>query len=103
MGDLYALPAPADTFSDADFFHLDNPQVYQQLRALALDLMDAGHSHYSIKGLFEVLRWKAALRTTGKTYKLNNNLTPFYARLLMHNEPRLAGFFHTRQSNGVNT
>jgi hypothetical protein len=90
------LPPPEDTFSDADFFHLENPQVYVELRSLALGLVDAGHSFYSIKGLFEVLRFKHAIKTTGKPYKINNNLTPFYARLLMANEPRLVGFFKIR-------
>jgi len=79
-------------------FHLNNPNVSLELRRLALGLLDAGHRHYSIKGLFEVLRFNTALKTTGKPYKLNNNLTPFYARLLMENEPRLVGFFHTRES-----
>tara|TARA_R110000824_G_scaffold385724_1_gene580025 strand:- start:759 stop:1130 length:372 start_codon:yes stop_codon:yes gene_type:complete len=79
-------------------FHRNNPNVSLELRRLALGLVDAGHRHYSIKGLFEVLRFNAALRTTGKPYKLNNNLTPFYARLLMNCEPMLAGFFHTRRS-----
>ena len=82
-------------------FHRNNPQVALQLRRLALELVDAGHRHYSIKGLFEVLRFNAALKTDGKPYKLNNNLTPFYARLLMETEPRLEGFFHTRKAKGA--
>tara|TARA_R110000823_G_scaffold63344_2_gene149352 strand:+ start:91 stop:381 length:291 start_codon:yes stop_codon:yes gene_type:complete len=92
------LPTPQDTFSDADFFHMENPQVYVELRKLALSLADAGHRCWSIKGLFEMLRYYSALKTTGKPYKLNNNLTPFYARLLMKNEPRLAGFFKIRST-----
>ena len=79
-------------------FHKDNPAVAYELRSLALELLDAGNSHHSIKGLWEVLRFNKLVKTTGKPYKLNNNLTPFYARLLMENEPRLAGFFHTRES-----
>lgn len=77
-------------------FHRENPQVYQQLRASALALLDAGQRHHSIKGLFEVLRYNAKLRTNGKPYKLNNNHTAFYARLLMNREPRLNGFFYLR-------
>ena len=80
-------------------FHRNNPTVLLELRRLALGLLDAGNRHHSIKGLFEVLRYNRKVKTTGKPYKLNNNLTPFYARLLMENEPRLAGFFHTRRSS----
>ena len=79
-------------------FHANNPTILLELRRLALQLKDAGHRKYSIKGLFEVLRFNAAIRTTGKKYKLNNTLTPFYARLLMETEPRLKGFFNTRKS-----
>lgn len=32
----------------------------------------------------------------GDEYKLNNDYRAFYARLLMANEPELAGFFETR-------
>ena len=79
-------------------FHANNPTILLELRRLALKLKDAGHHKYSIRGLFEVLRFNAAVKTTGKKYKLNNNLTPFYARLLMETEPRLVGFFNLRNS-----
>tara|TARA_R100000329_G_scaffold125745_2_gene104308 strand:- start:427 stop:807 length:381 start_codon:yes stop_codon:yes gene_type:complete len=79
-------------------FHQNNPAILLELRRLALQLKAAGHRKYSIKGLFEVLRFNAAIKTTGKKYKLNNNLTPFYARLLMETEPQLKGFFNTRKS-----
>ena len=79
-------------------FHRNNPGILLELRRLAHQLKDAGHRKYSIKGLFEVLRFNAAIRTTGKKYKLNNNLTPFYARLLMDTDPELRGFFNTRES-----
>tara|TARA_Y100001963_G_scaffold149927_1_gene230212 strand:+ start:111 stop:464 length:354 start_codon:yes stop_codon:yes gene_type:complete len=99
----FQIPNPGDTWEEDQLeqdpgmvFHRENPHVYQQLRALALGLVDAGQTHYSIKGLFEVLRYDAALRTNGTPYKLNNNLTAFYARLLMLREPRLDGFFYLR-------
>lgn len=99
----FQIPDPGDDCEryqlEADpgmMFHRENPHVYHQLRALALGLVDAGQTHYSIKGLFEVLRYDAALRTNGTPYKLNNNLTAFYARLLMLREPRLDQFFRLR-------
>jgi len=99
----FQIPDPGDTWEEDQLeadpgmvFHRENPQVYQHLRASALALLDAGHRHHSIKGLFEVLRYNAKLRTNGKSYKLNNNHTAFYARLLMNREPRLDGFFYLR-------
>ena len=78
-------------------FHLNNPRIALELRRLALELYEAGLRKYSIKGLYEVLRYNAAISTTGKKYKLNNDFTPFYARLLMETEPRLKGFFNIRK------
>lgn len=78
-------------------FHRDNPHVYAELRRLALELVDAGATRVGMKMLFEVLRW-SQMRTTGEDFKLNNDLTAPYARLLMDREPRLAGVFETRRS-----
>ena len=91
----FQIPDPGDTWEEDQLeadpgmaFHRENPQVYQHLRASALALLDAGQRHHSI--------YNAKLRTNGKPYKLNNNHTAFYARLLMNREPRLHGFFYLR-------
>lgn len=80
-------------------FHRDHPEVYDALRDLALDLQRKGHQRCGIGMLFEVLRW--TWMTQGlhdeDGFKLNNNYRSRYARLLMANEPRLYGFFHTRE------
>lgn len=80
-------------------FHADNPHVYRSLRRLALDLRARGVRKYGIAGLFEVLRWQHAMTTTDPSsdFKLNNNFRSFYSRILMDNEPSLAGFFETRE------
>jgi len=81
------------TFSD---FHRQNPQVYDELVKLALQIKARGYRKYSIKGLYEVLRFNVAMKTTGVDYKLNNNYTAGYARMIMENEPDLRGFFDLR-------
>jgi hypothetical protein len=78
-------------------FHQANPHIYSTLRSMALKMRREGISHYGMKGLFEVLRWQYALQTKGDPYKLNNNYTALYARLLMEQEPELHGFFETRR------
>lgn len=79
-------------------FHSENPQVYAWLRHQALLLKKRGHHRYSIKTLLEVLRWRSDVRTDGRDgFKLNNDFTAYYARLLMQREPELAGFFETRR------
>lgn len=78
-------------------FHSENPHVYWALRQLALDMYGRGVRRYSMKGLFEILRWQYALRTKGEEFKLNNNYTALYARLLMQQEPELKDFFEVRE------
>ena len=50
-----------------------------------------------MKMLFEVVRWNRLLRTGDRGFKLNNNFTAYYARLLMEREPELRGMFETRK------
>ena len=103
--DFTARPPPVPAMQDAASaihqqfleFHRQNPEVYDELRRLALQLRQAGRKRYGLKGLFEVLRWQRALSTSGDAFKLNNNYTAYYARLLMAHEPALVGFFETRE------
>lgn len=78
-------------------FHKANPEIYLELRRLAFHLLDRGRTHYSIAGLFEVVRYNRAATTTGEPYKVNNNYRALYARLLMREEPKLEGFFSLRE------
>ena len=78
-------------------FHAANPHVYEGLRDGALDLRRAGWKHFGIARLYEGLRYQRAVVTTADDFKLNNNFRALYARMLMEQEPELAGFFELRQ------
>jgi hypothetical protein len=80
-------------------FHEANPHVYEALRYLALELViKKSRTHYSINGLFEVLRWHHHMATAdlNSDYKLNNDYRSRYARMLMEKVPRLVEFFELR-------
>lgn len=77
-------------------FHRENPSVYDELVKISRSLKSKGRCHYGIKALFEVVRFHRALNTNDPAFKLNNNYTALYARLIMENEPDLHGFFDTR-------
>jgi len=86
------------TIRDAfDEFHGAHPEVLEQLRRRALRAQRRGYRP-GIKALFEVLRWGhgMARKADCDEFKLNNNYTAHYARLLMETTPELAGFFETR-------
>ena len=89
---------PTDTIQERfRAFHAANPHVYENLRIMALELKRGGHKMWGMKALFEVLRFTAAIQTEGDVFRLNNNYTALYARLLMENEPELRGFFELRE------
>lgn len=92
------LHAPGDTIETRFAkFHALNPHVFNALRDLALSLKRGGQRQYGIAALFEVLRFRGALRTQGDGFKLNNSYRALYARKLMQDVPELQGFFETRR------
>ncbi len=92
------LPELDDIEASFWAFHLANPEVYAELRDLALRLRRQGRKHYGIKALYEIVRFQRVINTrTSADWKLNNDFTCMYARLLMRNEPDLRGFFRTRR------
>jgi hypothetical protein len=81
-------------------FHDRNPDVYWALLDLANQAYDAGRTMIGMKQLFEVLRWNrmiAGLPDELEEYKLCNDYTSRYARLLMYHNDHLSGIFATRE------
>jgi len=90
-------PTIAQRFVD---FHTKSPDVYHALVTLARQwLLNTGRKKLGIKTLFERARWELALTTSDPDFKLNNNYAPYYARLIMHQEPDLDGMFDLRTSD----
>ena len=79
-------------------FHNDNPHVYATLRSLALRAYASGKRRIGVGALWERMRWEIWMDTSGdEEFKLNNDFRSRYARLLMRQEPALAGIFETRR------
>lgn len=82
-------------------FHEDNPHVYLTLVKEARDLRERGWETFGMKCLYERARWLLTMKTRipedMEPYKLNNNYTSRYARLIMQQEPDLKGFFNLRK------
>lgn len=94
-------PSPERTIREAFLrFHRENPHVYTELVKLARRAHQAGNRRIGIKMLFEVLRWRHALRTGGDDFKLNNNYHSYYSRLIMAREDDLRGVFELRRLHG---
>ena len=82
-----------------DEFHTANPRIYQVLVTFARQwVASTGRHKLGIKTLYERARWEIALATSDPDFKLNNNFTAYYARLIMVQESDLAGLFDLRAS-----
>lgn len=80
-------------------FHAENPHVYATLVRLARQWRGrTGKEKMAIASLFEVARWEVSMLTGDPDYKLCNNHRAFYARLIMLQEPDLAGAFNLKSS-----
>ena len=81
-------------------FHQRHPEVYDGLIEVCRAWCQRGSGHWSIDAAFHVLRFTrrmAGLPDDDEIYKLNNNYTAFYARLLMEQEPEFDGLFELRR------
>jgi hypothetical protein len=100
LGD-YVVPVlePDMTIQETfEAFHAANPWVLRAFEQLTEDWLK-GHRKVGMKMLAEVLRWQHSRRTTtqGRSFKLNNNHTSRYARLLIERHPEWEQAFETRE------
>lgn len=93
------LPFGQSLADQFEAFHAANPKVYIVLIRLAREwIRTTGRRKIGIGALFERARWEIAIETSDPDFKLNNNYRAFYARLIMHDHPDLAGVFELRTS-----
>ena len=80
-------------------FHSNNPWVLPLLIKLSLELKRAGATQWSMRGLFHQVRRDLQLKIKGdqSSFKLNNNYSPYYSRLIMRLKPELKDFFVVRE------
>jgi predicted metal-dependent hydrolase len=76
-------------------FHRRNPHVYRLIYGLARKYKLSGNKRCGMKMLWETLRFNSGVETHGNEYKLNNNFTSRYSRMLLE-EPDMHGFFKVR-------
>ena len=91
---------------DEKFFkyHEANPQVYSLFLGFVKKARSAGHKHYSIDAIMHQVRWHMNVETRdSEGFKMNNNYTSRYARLLVKLQPNLDGFFRNRKLKTAST
>jgi len=79
-------------------FHVNNPQVYNELVRLAREAKAAGRSKIGVRMIWEVTRWNLTIgaKDPDSEFKLNDHYHSRYARLIMMVECDLRGIFEVR-------
>lgn len=73
-----------------------NPQVYVAFKKFAYELL-ATRRRGGAKAIMERVRWETRTMLGNDSFKINNNYTAYYARKLVAEAPRFAGFFNSRE------
>lgn len=79
-------------------YHETNPEVYEWFKKFAFQKIRGGAKHVGAKAIFERIRFDSPVMATGDAFKINNSMTPFYARLFQRDFPQYSGLFETRRS-----
>jgi hypothetical protein len=75
-------------------FHEKNPHVYSEFKRLAHEIKATGRKKYSVDAIIHVIRWNYDIQTTGRNFKISNNIRSIYGRLLAYQEPEFNEFFN---------
>lgn len=89
---------PAERFAS---FHERNPQVFRAIVEVTRQKKRMGKTYVSMRGIFELLRETHSLQVRGDRYRLNNDYTSFYSRLIADVHPELGVLFRRRERNAA--
>lgn len=81
-------------------YHLNNPHVYKEFERRAFGLLDAGETRIGVALLREAMRYDRSIRTLSWDFKIPNDYTPYYARLLILKNPVFEDVIVLRQWRG---
>jgi hypothetical protein len=91
-------------FEDFLSFHHANPQVWELFKKYTFQALRVGHRRYSSRTILHLIRWHEDVETVGAgklfdgtELKINNNHSPWYARVFMTVYPEWSGFFRNRE------
>lgn len=81
-------------------YHADNPHLYELFKRFSTDLKRSARRFYGAKAIMERIRWHINIETKGEEFKISNNYTSCYARLLIADDPWFKEFFKTKRTRG---
>ena len=94
---------PRSTLREFRDYHRRNLWIFDEFKRLAYQMLIAGRAHYSAKAIMEAVRWDYDRHNPGKEFKVCNDFTAYYARLLAVVDHRFETFFHFKTVRGLST
>jgi hypothetical protein len=79
----------------------ENLHVYYAFEREAIKVAKLGFKHYSARTIVEVLRHHSATTEVGGAWKLNNDNTPYLARLFGLLNPEYSSLFEFREAKAA--
>jgi len=77
-------------------YDAENPEIWSEFEALALELIRHGRKHYSAYAIMEVIRHHTIINGSDE-FKVNNNYRSGYARKFAAKYPKYRRFFELRE------
>lgn len=79
-------------------YHEKNPHIFRLFEKFAREIKRSGFKRYSMRTIMHRVRWHIDVDTIrDNQFKMNNNYSSRYARLLVRLNREFEGFFHTRK------
>lgn len=79
-------------------YHRKNPLVFQLFERYAREALRRGKGRFGAKAVMERVRWEVYFdKKDDAPFKINNNWTARYVRLLEEKFPEFRGFFEKRK------
>jgi len=87
---------PTDRVKDFMKYHNDNPQAWELFEEKAFEMYQM-QERFGARAIFEIIRYLEGKKKGPDGFKINNNYTPIYPRLLVSMYPHLEDFFKFRE------
>lgn len=83
-----------------EHFHAAHPEVWALFQQFAFEMLGTGRKHYSARLICNRIAWHTDITSRAsepEDFKINNNFSPYYARLFHRTFPEHGGFFFNRE------
>lgn len=86
-------------YSEFRKYHTENPEIFRLFCHYAMNAIERERTYFGAMMIIQRIRWYSMVEAKGDDFKINNNYSPYYARLFEIKYPQFRGFFAKRRLN----